>query len=113
LRLLAGDLTGSAMVRRLRLAPLSRQAAAVLAGPHGVDPGALYETTGGNPFFVTEVLAAGDEAIPATVTDAVAGPGGPAVPTGHSGAGRRRGDGATGRALAAGRGRRGVIGPGG
>jgi DNA-binding CsgD family transcriptional regulator/tetratricopeptide (TPR) repeat protein len=70
-QLLAGDLAGSAQVRRLRLAPLSRQAVAVLAGPHGVDPGALHERTGGNPFFVTEVLAAGDEVIPATVVDAV------------------------------------------
>jgi ATP/maltotriose-dependent transcriptional regulator MalT len=70
-RLLAGDLASSALVRRLRLAPLSRPAVAVLAGPHGLDPGVLYETTGGNPFFVTEVLAAGDEAIPATVADAV------------------------------------------
>jgi DNA-binding CsgD family transcriptional regulator len=70
-QLLAGDLASSALVRRLRLAPLSRQAVASLAGPHGVDPGALYERTGGNPFFVTEILAAGDEAIPATVVDAV------------------------------------------
>jgi DNA-binding CsgD family transcriptional regulator/tetratricopeptide (TPR) repeat protein len=70
-QLLAGDLAGSAPVRRLRLTPLSRQAVAVLADPYGVDPGVLYETTGGNPFFVTEVLAAGDEAIPATVADAV------------------------------------------
>jgi DNA-binding CsgD family transcriptional regulator len=70
-QLLAGDLASSALVRRLRLAPLSRQAVAVLAGPHGLDPGALYERTGGNPFFVTEILAAGDEAIPATVVDAV------------------------------------------
>ena len=71
MQLVAGDLASSALVRRLRLAPLSRQAVAVLAGPHGVNPGALYETTGGNPFFVTEVLAAGDAAIPATVVDAV------------------------------------------
>jgi tetratricopeptide (TPR) repeat protein len=70
-QLLAGDLASSALVRRLRLAPLSRQAVATLAGPHGLDAGALYETTGGNPFFVTEVLAAGDAAIPATVVDAV------------------------------------------
>jgi DNA-binding CsgD family transcriptional regulator/tetratricopeptide (TPR) repeat protein len=70
-QLLAGDLTSSALVRRLGLEPLSRQAVAVLAGPHGMDPGALYETTGGNPFFVTEILAAGDAAIPATVVDAV------------------------------------------
>jgi DNA-binding CsgD family transcriptional regulator/tetratricopeptide (TPR) repeat protein len=71
LRLVAGDLATSAVVRRLRLAPLSRQGVAVLAGPHGLDPAALHERTGGNPFFVTEVLAAGDEAIPATVRDAV------------------------------------------
>jgi DNA-binding CsgD family transcriptional regulator len=70
-QLLAGDLTSSALVRRLRLEPLSRQAVAVLAGPHGVDPDVLHETTGGNPFFVTEILAAGHEAIPATVVDAV------------------------------------------
>ena len=70
-QLLAGDLASSTLVRRLRLAPLSRQAVALLAGQHGVDPEALYETTGGNPFFVTEVLAAGHEAIPATVADAV------------------------------------------
>ena len=70
-QLLAGDLASLAPVRRLRLAPLSRQAVAVLAGPHGLDPSALYETTAGNPFFVTEVLAAGNEAIPATVVDAV------------------------------------------
>ena len=71
LRLVAGDLATSALVRRLRLAPLSRQGVAVLAGPHGVDPDALYQTTGGNPFFVTEVLAADDAALPATVVDAV------------------------------------------
>jgi DNA-binding CsgD family transcriptional regulator/tetratricopeptide (TPR) repeat protein len=70
-QLLAGDLASAAPVRRLRLAPLSREAVAVLAGPHRLDPGALYETTGGNPFFVTEVLAAGHEAIPPTVVDAV------------------------------------------
>ena len=31
----------------------------------------LYRRTGGNPFFVTEVLAAGGEQIPETVRDAV------------------------------------------
>jgi hypothetical protein len=37
----------------------------------GPDPAALHQRTGGNPFFVTEVLAAAGEAIPATVVDAV------------------------------------------
>jgi predicted ATPase len=31
----------------------------------------LYTVTGGNPFFVTEVLASGDVNVPATVRDAV------------------------------------------
>ena len=31
-----------------------------LAGPHPVDPVELYRTTGGNPFFVTEALAASE-----------------------------------------------------
>ena len=70
-QLLAGDLASLALVRRLRLAPLSRQAVAVLAGPHWLDPGALHERTGGNPFFITEILTAGDAEIPATVVDAV------------------------------------------
>jgi DNA-binding CsgD family transcriptional regulator/tetratricopeptide (TPR) repeat protein len=72
LRVTLGDLAGSGLVRRLRLEPLSRQAVAALAaGAGGVDPERLYETTGGNPFFVTEVLAAGGEEIPVTVLDAV------------------------------------------
>ena len=71
MQLVAGDLATSVVVRRLRLPPLSRQGVAVLAGPHGVDPDALHLTTGGNPFFVTEVLAAGDAAMPGTVLDAV------------------------------------------
>ena len=36
-----------------------------------LDTAELYRATGGNPFFVTEVLAASGEEIPATVRDAV------------------------------------------
>jgi DNA-binding CsgD family transcriptional regulator/tetratricopeptide (TPR) repeat protein len=36
-----------------------------------MDPATLYHRTGGNPFFVTEVLAGGEQGIPATVQDAV------------------------------------------
>ncbi|HUG48883.1 MAG TPA: AAA family ATPase [Candidatus Limnocylindria bacterium] len=70
LRVVLGELsvpTG----RRLRLDGLSRQAVEALAAPHGVDPTKLHRTTGGNPFFVTEVLAAGEEGIPLSVGDAV------------------------------------------
>jgi tetratricopeptide (TPR) repeat protein len=56
---------------RLKIDPLSREGVAELAEPHGVDGEELYRRTGGNPFFVTEVLAAGEAGIPETVRDAV------------------------------------------
>jgi DNA-binding CsgD family transcriptional regulator len=69
LRVVLGDLTGTA--RRMSLAPLSREAVGELAEPHGRDADELYRTTGGNPFFVTEILGTGGGAIPDTVRDAV------------------------------------------
>lgn len=71
LRLLAGELATSPGVVRLSLEALSADAVAELAAPHDVDPVELYRTTGGNPFFVSEVLAAGDGTVPQTVQDAV------------------------------------------
>ena len=71
LRVLLGELSTAPDVVRMPLAPLSRQAVATLAAPHGVDADTLYEATDGNAFFVTEVLAAAQEKIPATVRDAV------------------------------------------
>ncbi len=71
LRILLGELAGKPGVERITLASLSPAAVSVLAGPRGVDPGELYRWTGGNPFFVTEVLAAGGARIPHTVRDAV------------------------------------------
>ena len=56
---------------RLKVEALSRAAVAALAQPYAVDADELYWRTGGNPFFVTEVLAAGGELIPDTVRDAV------------------------------------------
>jgi DNA-binding CsgD family transcriptional regulator/tetratricopeptide (TPR) repeat protein len=56
---------------RLKIAPLSQAGVAELAAPHGVDGAELYRRTGGNPFFVIEVLATGGEAMPDTVRDAV------------------------------------------
>jgi DNA-binding CsgD family transcriptional regulator len=70
LRIVLGELpSGSA--RRMALAPLSATAVAALAAPIGVDHDELHRATAGNPFFVTEVLAAGGADIPATVRDAV------------------------------------------
>ncbi|GAA1847656.1 AAA family ATPase [Pseudonocardia ailaonensis] len=58
-------------VRRLAPSALSREAVARLAGGTTATSAGLYRLTGGNPFFVTEAVAAGAEAVPATVVDAV------------------------------------------
>ncbi|WP_436526461.1 ATP-binding protein [Actinoplanes sp. HUAS TT8] len=70
LRRLLGDLQGDA-VRRLSVEPLSAGAVCELAREHGRDGQALHRATGGNPFFVTEVLARDDGDVPLTVRDAV------------------------------------------
>ncbi|HEY1511908.1 MAG TPA: LuxR C-terminal-related transcriptional regulator [Solirubrobacteraceae bacterium] len=70
LRIVLGELP-RASVRRMTVAPLSTDAVAVLAEPYGVDAAALHERTGGNPFFVSEALAAGAGDMPDTVRDAV------------------------------------------
>ena len=57
LRRVLGELATTTAVRRLKLAPLSPDAVGQLAAPHGIDGRELYEKTGGNPFFVVEVLA--------------------------------------------------------
>jgi DNA-binding CsgD family transcriptional regulator/tetratricopeptide (TPR) repeat protein len=71
LRIVLGELAASRTVARLKLFALSPAAVTRLAEPHTVDAEELYRKTGGNPFFVVEVLAAGSDQIPATVRDAV------------------------------------------
>lgn len=71
LRVLMGDLATIPEVRRLRLRPLSVEAVTQLAAGSGLDPGDLHGRTGGNPFFLTEVLAAGSPVVPGSVRDAV------------------------------------------
>ena len=56
---------------RLKVEPLSRAGVAALARARGVNAEELYRRTGGNPFFVAEVLATAGEEIPETVRDAV------------------------------------------
>lgn len=70
LRVTLGDLA-SAIGERIRLSPLSVAAVEALATGQDVDPRALHAVTGGNPFFVTETLAAGAGTIPDSVRDAV------------------------------------------
>ena len=69
LRLVLGEVVRTP--ERITVAPLSKAAVAELAAPHHVDAEELYARTGGNPFFVTEVLATDGQTIPATVRDAV------------------------------------------
>jgi len=71
LTVLMGDLATSPCLRHMTLPALSREAVATLAQGTEVDPGNLYRQTEGNPFFVTEVLAAGTVGIPPTVRDTV------------------------------------------
>jgi DNA-binding CsgD family transcriptional regulator len=71
LTLVLGELATARAVSRLPIAPLSPDAVGALAEPSAIDAGDLYRRTNGNPFFVTEVLAAGADEIPPTVRDAV------------------------------------------
>ena len=70
LRLVIGDLP-RASIRRLPLAPLSELAVAQLAKKAGRTSAGLHELTGGNPLFVTELLAADADCVPQTVSDVV------------------------------------------
>jgi len=67
-RIFLGELSG---VQRLSVPPLSLDAVAALAEGEEVDVELLHARTGGNPFFVTEVLASSGSPVPATVRDAV------------------------------------------
>ena len=71
LRLLLGDLVRQPAVSRLGLAPLSLTAVRHLAKAYAVDAVKLHQQTGGNPFFVNQVLISGGTGIPATVREVV------------------------------------------
>ena len=68
LRSVLGDVE---LARRIALPPLTEEGVRALAQGSDVDPGELYRLTGGNPFYVTEVLAAGGSGVPPSVRDAV------------------------------------------
>ena len=71
LRMVLGELSSGEGVTRLELDGLSREAVGELAASSCLDADALFERTDGNPFFVTETLAAGTGAVPTSVSDAV------------------------------------------
>jgi len=70
LRQVLGSLPG-ASTHRIMLAPLSEDAVTRMAGHAWPSPQDLYRVTGGNPFFVTEVLAGDGSGVPLSVRDAV------------------------------------------
>ncbi len=71
LRLVLGDLATQRSTRRMGLPPLSGAAVRTLVGERDVDAAELRRVTGGNPFYVREILAAGWPSIPPTVRDVV------------------------------------------
>ena len=71
LRTVMGDLATAPAVTRMDLPPLTREAVTRMAAGVDVDVDELYRITAGNPFFVTEVVAAGGERLPTSVSDAV------------------------------------------
>jgi predicted ATPase/DNA-binding CsgD family transcriptional regulator len=71
LRLILGDLATAPAVHRMTVRPLSEDAVRQLADGSGRDAAALHRLTGGNAFFLTEVLAAEGTRVPASVGDAV------------------------------------------
>ena len=71
LRLALGDLASSSGTQRILLPPFSEQAVHALVRESAIDAADLYRRTGGNPFFVTEVLDSRTPGIPATIRDAV------------------------------------------
>jgi hypothetical protein len=71
LRVALGDLATHRATRRMRRPPLTADAVRALAGQRSLDVGELYRVTGGNPFYVTEILEGGWPSVPPTVRDAV------------------------------------------
>ena len=71
LRVLLGELATERRVTRMSLPLLTADGVARLAGDRLADVERLHRLTGGNPFFVTEVLASESDGAPDTVRDAV------------------------------------------
>lgn len=70
LRQVIGELPTQNIVR-MPLARLSAEAVGSMVQEESFDVAEVLELTGGNPLFVTEVLAAGIDAVPLSVRDAV------------------------------------------
>ena len=71
LRAMLGRLATAPGLERLHVQPLSRAGVEALARSAGRDGDAVFAATGGNPFFVTEMLAAPAGEVPPSLRDAV------------------------------------------
>jgi DNA-binding NarL/FixJ family response regulator len=71
LRTVVGDLASYRGTRRMALATLTARAVAALAGDSTLSVAELHRLTGGNPFFLGEVLAGDGEHVPSSARDAV------------------------------------------
>ncbi len=58
-------------IKRLRLYPLSEKSVSILMKEAGIRDESLYERTGGNPFYISEMLAYQNEGLPLSVKEAV------------------------------------------
>jgi predicted ATPase/DNA-binding CsgD family transcriptional regulator len=73
LTVVMGDLATTAGLARVQVPLLTHAAVAQLVEQAGkdIDPGELHQRTGGNPFYVTEVIATDSDGVPPSVRDAV------------------------------------------
>jgi DNA-binding CsgD family transcriptional regulator/tetratricopeptide (TPR) repeat protein len=71
LRLALGELAGQRYTRRIDVPPLTKAAVRHLAEGTAYSPDLLYELTGGNPFFVVEVVSDPGTEVPRSARDAV------------------------------------------
>ena len=71
MRSLLGDIARSSSATSLALPPLSLDAISQLAQDRPIDPVRLHRITGGNAFFVAEMLDHNGDDLPTTVRDAI------------------------------------------
>jgi DNA-binding CsgD family transcriptional regulator/tetratricopeptide (TPR) repeat protein len=71
LRVALGELSTQRTTRRLTLPPLSATAVAELVAGTDLEPAQLFELTGGNPFYLDEVIRHGLGDLPTSARDAV------------------------------------------
>ncbi|MGV9712753.1 ATP-binding protein [Gordonia sp. NPDC003424] len=70
-QLLLGDVARSTSATSIAVQPLSIEAVAQMVGDRPLDPVSLHKLSGGNAFFVTELLDHEGDDLPGTVRDAI------------------------------------------